>query len=76
MQNKYKFWKWLIVVIFTVLPLVIVLLPTAILRIILVYSAECIEWLDDQIHDFLLPYFHKLTKWSENEKSKSETNNN
>ena len=64
MQNKYKFWKWLVVIIFIVPPIVIVLLPTAILRIILVYSAEFMEWLDDKIHDFLFPYLNKLIKWS------------
>ena len=64
MENKYTTWKWLIVVIFIVPPLVIILLPTAILRIILVYSAEFVEWLDDKIHDSFVPHLNKLIKWS------------
>jgi len=64
MSAKYIPWKWLVVVIFAVPPIVLILLPTAILRIVFVNLAEWIEMLDDWIHDKMEKPMNSIFNWS------------
>jgi len=64
MSDKYITWKWLAVVIFAVPPIVLILLPTAILRIVFVNLAVWIEDLDDWIHDKMEKPMNATFNWS------------
>jgi len=64
--EKYSTWKWCIVVFIIIPPMIAILSPTGILRIIIVNISNLIEWIDDVIHAIILPPFKKAEKWSQN----------
>ena len=62
--SRFVTWKWCVVVFLILPPLILLILPTGILRVIVVPLAELVEWIDDKLHAAFLVPFGKAQSWS------------
>ena len=70
--SRFVTWKWCVVVFLILPPLILLILPTGILRLILVPLAELVEWIDDKFHAAFLVPFGKAQGWSKKPTAENE----
>ena len=70
--SRFVTWKWCVVVFLILPPLILLILPTGILRFIVVPLAELVEWIDDKLHAAFLVPFGKAQGWSKKPASENK----